>query len=137
MAKTVIRINWLGLLGLLLPLGLVGCDQSHDEALKAIEQDMRSTLTRAEQRMRELTPSRTTVQSSASEEIEKLFTIEYHVEEMPRQIPVEEMRERLRRLGSERWQCGDPLQFEQHLRFICHRRPRSYLRALGTVSGIL
>lgn len=65
-------------------------------------------------------------------DLEKLFRVEYLVEEHPSDVSSGELQSRLNSLGLERWQCLITLPPPSgKLRLLCHRPPLGLVRLLS------
>jgi len=81
----------------------------------------------------------------AEKEIENTFAVEYKVIELDAKLSPEELSEKLNEVGKERWKCFfvdrpqnvGKEQSEAVYRIFCNRRPKSYLRYLGKMPGLL
>lgn len=73
------------------------------------------------------------VQKSASEEVGKLFVLEYKVIEYASTEPAESIEAALAALGAERWDCFHVEQRPDALRFYCKRTPKTFLRYIPRV----
>ena len=104
----------------------IGCSKSENgEGLSELTRELKKTIENAKEK---ISPYTEDVESTASEEISKLLTVEYKVVKIPLSTPPEELTEELTELGKERWEC---FHVEQHLdtrQIYCRRRPKSYLR---------
>lgn len=72
--------------------------------------------------------STTELDSLANQEVEKLFTFEYTVKELPIESTGTEINETLSELGLERWECFHVEEKTTFIRLYCKRRPKTYLR---------
>ena len=81
----------------------------------------------------------------AEQEIENIFAIEYKLFELDASLSTEELSNKLNEVGKERWKCffidRPPTVSEDQsdavYRVFCNRRPKSYLRYLGKIPGLL
>lgn len=121
-----------------LSLLLVGCNTSSDTLSKA-EESLTSLKVQAKELADSLSLKSKKVTESASQEMNKLFSIEYRVVDLLSTLSGEEIQKELNRLGSERWSCGTPQLLAsqnpapEKLRFFCNRPSPTYLRYLKSV----
>jgi len=117
--ETLLKISYLLVFSLF--LSLAGCDYANSpevtETVSKIGEKIESGSSK--------------IKNHASEEIQKLQTIEYKVFSLPNDITTEDLEKNLSELGKERWDCALSNNHETTvIRFICKRLPSTYLRLL-------
>ncbi len=65
---------------------------------------------------------------SAGEEVNKVFTFEYRVLDIPQAASRAHIERELNAAGQEMWECFDMKEYGDSFRFFCKRRPKTYLR---------
>jgi hypothetical protein len=106
----------------------MGCEQ-----IPSTGEELEKTFQDAKSKVESLTPSRRDIEGLASGEIEKLFTIEYKIIEVPKEDTALQIEESLSQYGRKRWECFHVDASGEYLRFFCKRRTKSYLRYIGSV----
>jgi hypothetical protein len=66
--------------------------------------------------------------SMAADEVEKLFTFEYTVKDVPPTEDAISLNSILEEMGRERWNCFHIEEKKEYIRLYCKRRPKTYLR---------
>lgn len=119
---------------LLLTLVLIGCEGEtpHIDRLQFEElgRKLDGLVQQAEQQVRRAPEVKEQVTDAAGEEVEKLFTFEYRVFDLPRDAAAPEVENRLATLGADRWECFHVEPLATELRVFCKRRPKTPLRYL-------
>lgn len=104
---------------------LGGCRSAGEDVSKVLEALQQSISRNA--------PDTTSIQNMASDEVTKLFAIEYKIIEVTTDLKTTELEAKLNELGKERWECapmhGVGLE-EGSPRLLCRRLPVSYLKLL-------
>ncbi len=108
---------------------LNGCDRTPS--------DVSDALTQAEGMVESLKPISDLAQKAATGELEKAFTVEYKVVDIPLLIERANVEEQLTALGKERWDCFHSVQTPTTTRFICKRSTKTALRYLPILRGLL
>jgi hypothetical protein len=117
-------------------ISLFGCKPDPGAAPSHIEKlrkDLETTLNDTRKTIESLGPRSDELQKSATEEVEKLFTFEYHVAEFPIEEKKDVLNDELAKLGKERWDCFHIEPRKEVIRLYCKRRPKSYLRYIPKV----
>jgi hypothetical protein len=103
-------------------LAFSGCQQTPTkESLSDTFEGLRETLDPA-------AISGEKIQDMATQEFEKLFTLEYRVVDMDSSLSGDQQEALLMQLGRDRWDCFHITPQEFGLRVFCKRQPKSYLR---------
>lgn len=110
---------------IVLGFAFFGCDQANQENIDRVRDTLNQQLADAQKKVSEITKSTSTM---TSEEVEKLFTLEYKVVELPQDMPAPEMEQKLSTLGQQRWECRSVVPNGAKLQIFCSRRPETYLR---------
>lgn len=114
-------------------LSITGCDEAPsvptiDEVTRAVEQKVDDISDKIHRK----TESTDDLKYISEGDLEKLFRVEYHVEEHPADIPGGELQSRLATLGLERWQCNVTFPPPSgKLRLLCQRPPLGLVRLLA------
>lgn len=110
-------------------------DQKSDEVATA---ESGGGLSEIQRSIRErISPLGNEVKRSASEELEKLFAVEYKVVEYDQTVSHQEFENQLNLLGKERWDCFHVESLDDTIRVWCKRRPRSYLQHISKLGWLL
>lgn len=107
-------------------LALSACDDP--KSSQAIDDLKRSVKDLQNSVSGSIAPAAREVQNLASGEVDKLFSIEYKVVQIPNDAPVNTLEVTLAQLGADRWECFSMLERAGATVISCHRRPTSYLR---------
>jgi hypothetical protein len=114
---------------LCLALVVAACEKGEiKETLVDRTEDLQKTWQDLTRSLQQTAPSREEAQTMAGQEIEKLFTFEYRVQEIPMPSPAAEIEKVMARMGQDRWECFHVESNFEALLLFCKRRPRSYLR---------
>lgn len=121
---------------------LLGCliflstcqSNSQDKELEILAKDFKKGLEQATEKINQLAPSQQQLKQSTVGEVEKLFSLEYRVIDIDRDVPAAEIEARLAALGRDRWDCFHIEPTAGSLRLFCKRRPQSYLRYIPVPS---
>ncbi|MBX7144605.1 MAG: hypothetical protein K1X79_09160 [Oligoflexia bacterium] len=107
-------------------LSLCGCDDP--KSSQAVDDLKRSVKEIQDSVTGSIAPAAREVQNLASGEVDKLFSIEYKVVQIPDNAPANTLEVTLAQLGADRWECFSILERAGATVISCHRRPTSYLR---------
>lgn len=119
------------LIALFITFSLVACESgTNSEALQKIANEMNKTLEQTKESLRSVTSPQGSLQQRTSEEVSKLFSIEYKLEELPNTSTTKAVEDRLTSLGKERWDCFHIEPRALGIRIYCKRVPTSYLKYL-------
>ena len=113
---------------------------------KQLEKDVKEGIGELQQEIsKQYEEKEAQISEFAGKEIENTFAVEYKVIELDANLSSKELSEKLNEAGKERWKCFfvdrplavDKEQSETVYRIFCNRRPKSYLRYLGKMPGLL
>ena len=119
------------LLSSFLVLSLVGCDnqkQDSSELFKTLDRQLSDLKKGLKDSM-----GQNDLDHRASSELEKLFTFEYKVVDLPSKASSVDLEKKLKKLGAERWECFSIRQISDKIQIACKRRPKTYLRYIPRV----
>ncbi len=113
---------------------LPGCDsQEKFDQLDDTVSDIKQTLGDIAQKFQKQAPSTDEIQSMTQEELEKLSTFEYKVEDFNKSMSAANIESSLKTLGKDRWECFQVLEFDEKIRVFCKRLPKTYLRYIPRI----
>jgi hypothetical protein len=95
-------------------------DQSDGELVKNIREI-------GEELAERVGPFGNDVKKSASEQLEKLFSVEYRIVEFDSDLSRQKLEQQLNILGKDRWDCFNIRSEDMRIRAYCKRLPRGYL----------
>lgn len=131
-------------LALLLAL-LSACQQDEPSSqAKGLSEGFSRTLDEVQRMVDQYTPPRERIvaeteraTAAAGGELEKLFNWEYHVASLDTDAEPEVVQRELSKLGKERWECFAATTQFNSIQILCKRRPKTYLRYLEHLPGLL
>ena len=145
LVKTMIAGRKTSAVGLSLAIALLlGCSEdkpsqktapNEPSSTQKILDELDHQVRRAQEQFNELAPDKEEVKTKANEELEKLFSLEYRVVDLPLTASATAWADTLNILGRDRWECESPQSVSEAVRVICRRRPKSYLRGVGRLVG--
>lgn len=106
---------------------LASCDSSRTNS-DTVDTLMRSVKDLHESVTGTIAPTAKELQNAATSEVDKLFSIEYKVLELPSSTPGPDVERSLIDLGADRWNCFSVIPRPESILITCNRRPLSYLR---------
>ena len=104
---------------------LAGCDSGSSS--RAVN-DIHSTLSSLAKKVDEVAPSPKDLGSMTSEQINKLFAIEYRILTIEGELAPDKLQSVLSAAGKERWDCYNVQQAKGGTHVFCKRLPLPYLR---------
>ncbi|MBX7138192.1 MAG: hypothetical protein K1X83_09420 [Oligoflexia bacterium] len=113
--------------------GIAACQEATkdfdtDRQLKNLQAEIDALLKSAGKTVEGITPDTTDLQRSTSEEINKIFVIEYKVVELSASASANEIEKVLNELGSQRWECFDTATTDTGIRLMLKRPAKTPLR---------
>ena len=121
-------------LALSLVLSVGGCqDQKGPDGLQKLTEEFSRTVQSAKEQFEKIAPQRQEIEQKAGAETEKLFTFEYRVQEIGKDVKPAEIQARLAALGKDRWDCFHIEPRKDALLLFCKRQPKTYLRYIPRV----
>lgn len=82
----------------------------------------------ASKQVSDVTPSKERVKELTADEVQKLYSFEYRFLEVELKAPASQIEAKLNELGQDTWECSFVDKNEVNLRFLCKRKPKTYLR---------
>ena len=107
---------------------IFSCD--HGDPIDTAKTGAKSALDELKEQFERIAPEGKNVTNRATEEVEKLFTVEYNVQTLDAEIDPAELNKKLTQLGQDRWDCFSIKPREKSLEIICKRATKTYLRYL-------
>jgi len=123
--RLISQLNFFFLIGSL----MLGCQDSDPRSkVDQISDELDRVISDAKERIGQIAPSKEKVKESTTGEVEKLFTIEYKIVEVEKELPTADLERKLQELGLERWECFKIDKTETNLRLFLKRPAKTYLR---------
>lgn len=104
------------------------CQSPETNRIQEVLEDFKASLKDAKRSVEDNTPDTKKIKTGTAEEVEKLFSFEYKVEEYPNKAGAKDLQSKLEALGQERWECFYIQEVGTKLRVYCKRRPKTYLQ---------